>query len=195
MVTQPAAIAWEASLPAACVQAAQEDKPVLVNFTDAPHCEASVAMDAVTFPDPRVVDFVRHHFVPVKMEVQQELAAVSRYGIAWTPALLLLDEQGVEQYRAEGYFSPEDLLARLSLGFGRCCLNLGRFDRACARFEEVVNRHQGSDAGAEALYWLGVAQLKESGDPNRLRACWQKLIQNYPASDWAKRARIPELNP
>src|SRR5436305_1321851 len=113
MVTQPEAFAWESSLSAARARAAQEGKAVLLDFSAAPHCEASVLMDAETFPDPRVVGFVRSHFVPVKIQVQKEPAGATRHGVLWTPAVLFLDEEAVEQYRAEGYFAPHDFLARL----------------------------------------------------------------------------------
>ncbi len=66
-----------------------------------------------------------------------------------------------------------------------------RFAQAGARFEEVARRHPGTDAGAEALYWLGVANYKESHDPAQLRAGWQRLAQEYPDSAWAERTHIP----
>jgi TolA-binding protein len=57
--------------------------------------------------------------------------------------------------------------------------------------EEVAKRHTGSEAGAEALYWLGVVSYKESQDPAQLRPSWQKLVQEYPNSEWARRAQVP----
>ena len=46
-------------------------------------------------------------------------------------------------------------------------------------------------AGAEALYWLGVAHYKQAHDPAQLRPSWQRLAQEYPHSEWARRTQIP----
>ena len=90
----------------------------------------------------------------------------------------------------EGCLPPEEFLARLSLGVGKYWLNRKQFERARERFDEVDRRHTGSDAGAEALYWLGVAQYKYSHDSAQLRPSWQRLAE-YPKSEWTTRTRIP----
>jgi hypothetical protein len=55
----------------------------------------------------------------------------------------------------------------------------------------VARRHSGTDAGADALYWLGVARYKQSHDPAQLRPIWQRLAKQHPDSEWAMRTRIP----
>ena len=67
----------------------------------------------------------------------------------------------------------------------------GPVDQAGERFDEVARRHTGTDAGAEALYWLGVAKYKQSHDSAQLRPSWQRLAQEYPNSEWTKRTQIP----
>lgn len=151
-------------------------------------------MDTVTYPDPRVAQFVQEHFAALKVKVQQEPGLVKEYLVSWTPAVLIADEQGKPHYRCEGYFAPEDFMARLSLGLGRYWLNRRQFARARERYEEVAQRHAGSEAGAEALYWLGVVGYKESKDPAQLRPSWQKLVHEYPNSGWARRAQVPTPN-
>jgi hypothetical protein len=44
---------------------------------------------------------------------------------------------------------------------------------------------------AEALYWIGVVRYKQAHDPAQLRPSWQKLAQEFPRSEWAKRTNIP----
>ena len=52
-------------------------------------------------------------------------------------------------------------------------------------------RPAGTDAGAEALYWLGVAHYKLAHDAAQLRPSWQRLAREYPSSEWARRTQIP----
>jgi hypothetical protein len=41
-----------------------------------------------------------------------------RYRAIWTPATLLLDTEGVEHHRVEGFLEADEFLAQLQLGFG-----------------------------------------------------------------------------
>ncbi len=148
-------------------------------------------MDTVTYPDPRVAGFIERHFIPVKLRVKESRDLVAQYLVSWTPNVVLGDDHGRVHDRVEGYLPPEDFLARLALGVGRSMLNSKRFAEAAERFEEVAQRHQGSDAGAEALYWLGVARYKQAHDPSQLRPSWQRLAGEYPNSTWTRRTQIP----
>src|SRR5262245_2625489 len=134
-------------------------------------------MDTVTYPDPRVIQFVTQHFAPVQIKVKQEPRLVHEYQVAWTPNLVIADADGVAHYREEGYLPPEDLIACLSLGLGKYRLHRKRLAEAAGRFEEVAQRHPATEAGAEALYWLGVARYKEGHDKNKLLSAWQRLAK------------------
>jgi hypothetical protein len=150
-------------------------------------------MDTVTYPDPRVAPFLRAHFVPVKVPVKQNRDLAEQYQVSWTPNVVIADERGTVHERIEGFLPPAEFVARLSLGAGKYHLHRNEFDRAKERFEEVARRHHGTAAGAEALYWLGVAAYKQSHDPSALRtAGWEQLAREYPDSEWAKRAQIPK---
>jgi len=148
-------------------------------------------MDTVTYPDSRVSQFLHMHFVPVKVSLKDDPEPVREYAVRWTPTVVIADDGGRGHDRIEGYLPPEDFVARLSLGVGKLRLFHGEFAQASQRFEEVADRHRGSEAGAEALYWLGVVRYKQSQDLAQLRPIWQQLAQEYPGSDWAKRTRIP----
>jgi hypothetical protein len=150
-----------------------------------------VAMDTVTYPDDRVAQFIGQHCVPVKVHVKEDRQVPEEYLVSWTPTVILADEQGRPHYRVEGYFPPQEFVARLSLGLGRHHLDRKEFVQARERFQEVAERHAGSESGAEALYWLGVVGYKESGDAGQLKSSWQRLAQEYPTSDWTERTRIP----
>ncbi len=153
-----------------------------------------MAMDTVTYSDNRVVSFVGRHFVAVKVPVKEKPEVAASFDVIWTPNVVVGDDAGKAHYRIEGYLPPEDFLAQLALGLGRYRLDRQQFPQAVHHFQEVAERHRGSDHGAQALYWLGVAQYKNTKDPAQLRPSWEKLISDYPASDWAKRANLPKKN-
>jgi hypothetical protein len=148
-------------------------------------------MDTVTYPDARVASFLTHHFIPVKVSVKENARLLEDYLVSWTPNILVVDEKSRVHYRIEGYLPPEDFVAYLSLGIGKYWLNHKQFAKAGERFEEVSQRHAGTDMAAEAHYWIGVARYKQAHDPAQLRPWWQKLAQEYPRSEWAKRTNIP----
>jgi hypothetical protein len=148
-------------------------------------------MDTVTYPDERVASFVRQHFVPAKVMVREKPEVAASFDVIWTPNVVVADGAGKTTYRIEGYLPPEDFIAQLALGLGRYELEHQQFAKAAHHFEEVAKRHRGSDAAAQALYWLGVAQYKHSKDHAQLRPSWDKLVKEYPNSEWAKRANVP----
>jgi len=148
-------------------------------------------MDTVTYPDHRVTHMILESCIPVRIHVRQEPAVAEEYQVHWTPNVVIADENGTVHSRIEGYLPPEQFMARLALALGRYDLDRKQFAEARQQFEEVAQRHKGSEAGAEALYWLAVAQYKESHDAGQLKAGWQRLIQEYPNSVWATRANVP----
>jgi len=148
-------------------------------------------MDTVTYPDHRVVEFIDEHFIPARVRTKGNPQLLKDYFVTWTPNVVITDDNGKVHYRVEGYLPPEEFVARLSLGAGKFHLDRDEFDLAAERFEEVAQRHHGSEAGAESLYWLGIAHFKKTHDPAQLRPCWQQLAEEYPDSDWTKRSKIP----
>jgi hypothetical protein len=148
-------------------------------------------MDTVTYPEPRVAHFIMQHFVPVRVRVKENRGLVDDFLVSWTPNVVVTDDRGRVHDRVEGYLPSEDFVAHLALGAGQYLLNRGQFAPAAERFEEVAQRHTGSDAGAQALYWLGVARYKPTHDPAQLRSIWQRLAREYPASEWTRRTEIP----
>jgi hypothetical protein len=148
-------------------------------------------MDTVTYPDQRVEAFMEQHAVPVKVAAKENPQLLEEYAVGWTPNVVIADDQGRVHYRIEGYLPPEDFVGLLSLGIGKYWLNHQQADRAEERFDGAARRHAGTEIGAQALYWLGVARYKRTKAPAQLRATWEQLAREYPHSDWTKRSQIP----
>jgi len=72
------------------------------------------------WPDERIVRFVNQNFLPARVHVKDEGQAFKRvserFKAPWTPTILELDANGVEQHRIQGFLPADDLLAQLMLG-------------------------------------------------------------------------------
>jgi hypothetical protein len=146
------------------------------------------------YPDVHVVHFVREHFAPVEVHVKRhadEYARLSaRFGARWTPTLLVIDPGGEVRHRVEGFLPAHDLIGQLALGLGHSAFARGGFEEAARRFQEIVERHADSEAGAEALYWAGVARYKATNDPAALADTARQFARQYPSSSWARKASV-----
>src|SRR5512147_360003 len=93
-------------------------------------------MGAVTYPNPRVADFVMSRMVPVQVLSDSPLA--DEFQVKWTPTITVLDYYGKEHHRTVGFFPPEELIPSLILGMGKCDFELDRFDSAIACFDSLL---------------------------------------------------------
>ena len=65
------------------------------------------------YPNAEVSEFITGHFIPVKIHVKEQPATFKRFGAQWTPTLVVLDPDGTERYRFEGYLPAREFLAQL----------------------------------------------------------------------------------
>jgi TolA-binding protein len=146
------------------------------------------------YPDPRVRAFISELFVPVRVHVKQQADEYKRLGARfnaqWTPTTLIVDGEGQERHRIEGFLPADDFVPQLRLGLGHSAFARGQFAEAAQRFDEVVTSAPASDAAPEALYWAGVARYKATSDPSSLRETAQAFQKRYQDSTWAKKASV-----
>lgn len=146
------------------------------------------------YSDPRVVDYVERHFVPVRVHVKedadsfQELGA--QYNAQWTPTTLVIDHDGREQHRIEGFLPAHDFLSQLALGIAKAAFARKDYAIAAPSFREVADEYGDTDAGPEALYWTGVSQYRATNDALPLRETAKALREKYPSSTWTKKASV-----
>ena len=115
---------------------------------------------------------------------------MERFGANWTPTILILDSDGKERHRIEGFLPKDDFLAQVKLGLAHAAFVAKRFDEAERRFREIVERHPDSDAAPEAQYWAGVAKYKGTGNGAALGETAKAFQQHYQDSVWAKKASV-----
>ena len=146
------------------------------------------------WPDERVVRFVNEHFVAARVHPRQNPDAFKQYGerynAQWTPIVLVLNPDGEEHYRLEGFLPADDFLAQLMLGWARLAFDAGQWAEAERRFRQIVEQLPNTDAAAEALYWAGVAPYKATGDPKSLKATGEAFKKRYQGTPWAKKASV-----
>jgi hypothetical protein len=146
------------------------------------------------YPSERVSRFVTENFIPVRVHVRDQADEFrrlgDRYGVQWTPGILVLDPDGAERHRVEGFLPAEDLIAQLTLGLGRAAFQRGDWADAEQRFRTVTERHPETEAAPEAMYWAGVARHKAGNAPDALAETARAIAERYPDSAWARKASV-----
>jgi hypothetical protein len=108
-----------------------------------------------------------------------------RFDVPWTPTVLILDANGVERHRLEGYLPNDEFRAQLDMGLARVAFMNKNWADAERRYAEVLDRYPNSKVAPEALYWKGVSHYKATNDHTVLGELPQQFEQKYPDSVWA----------
>ena len=146
------------------------------------------------YTDPRVVAFINNNAIPVRVHVKQNKEQFQKlgekYNAQWTPTTLILDADGNERHRIEGFLPASEFLPQLELGAAHAAF--ARHDHADAerRFRDIVEKYPQSDAAAEALYWAGASRYKSTGDAAALKETARAFGDRYAGSAWAKKASV-----
>lgn len=146
------------------------------------------------YPDERVVRLVNEKFVPVRIHVRDQAAdwkrLGERYGVQWTPTVLVVDASGVERHRLEGFLPATDFAAQLALGLAKSAFGTGRFAEAEEQFRKLVQDYPNTEPAPEALYWAGVSRYKSSGDAAALAETAKGFRDRYQDTSWAKKSSV-----
>jgi len=146
------------------------------------------------YADPQVARYLSEHLETVRVHVRDqkdEYKKLSeRYNAQWTPTVLILDADGQERHRIEGFLPKDDFLSQIALGLAKSAFQRQDYNEAERRYREIVDRFPSSDAAPEALYWAGVSNYKATGDPSALRATTTAFGQRYQDTAWAKKASV-----
>ena len=143
-------------------------------------------MDAVTYPDNAVSNFLFEKVVPLRIPADDPLA--SEFKVLWTPALVTLDWYGKEHQRTVGFLPPEELIPSLLLGMAEVDFASQQYNEAIIHLNMLLAGYPESAASPEAVYLSGVCRYKSSKDPKPLKEAYERLAAGYPASAWVKRA-------
>jgi hypothetical protein len=124
----------------------------------------------------------------VQAHIKEHPAWFKRFEAVWTPTVLLLDHDGKERVRLEGYLARNDFEAWLTCGLGRLAFVRKQPAEAERWYDEVVTRLGETHFAAEAMYWRGVARYRASHDHAVLPALARELHAAHPTSVWAMKS-------
>jgi len=159
--------------------------PAVVGFD--PYRESLAGHDRLrhgqSYNDLKTSDFIHKNFVPVKIHLKERPAWFHRFDAVWTPTVLLLDSDGRERVRLEGYLPNADFLAALQAGLGRIAFVHKQYADAERWYGDVVKGFAQSHLAAEAMYWGAVTHYKATNDHAVLGKVAEGLQRTYPFSD------------
>ena len=123
--------------------------------------------------------------MPLEAHIKEHPAYFHRFDAVWTPTILILDSDGKERMRIEGYLPKEEFRAQLELGLARVAFMKKKWADAEQKYTDVVERYPASKAAPEALYWKGVSRYKATNDHTGLGELPAQFKEKYPDSIWA----------
>jgi tetratricopeptide (TPR) repeat protein len=149
----------------------------------------------VTYPQPSVSQAIITYAIPVQVDNTKPENNHLLHSIhhIWTPDIRILNHDGYELYRWDGYLPPSEFIARLKCAIGMAYLRLKRFDDAEKCYIDVLRRFSTSYAAPEALYYLGVTRYRKDPDGDELLTQWAHLRSRYPLSEYRVKQSFKEL--
>jgi len=123
--------------------------------------------------------------VPLEAHIKEHPKNFHRFDALWTPSVIILDSNGKERFRIEGYLPKDEFRAHLELALARVAFMSKQWKDAEQRYTEVLERYPESKAAPEALYWKGVSHYKATNDHTVLGELPGQFQEKYPESEWA----------
>jgi hypothetical protein len=133
---------------------------------------------------------MNENFVAVEAHIKEHPRYFHRFDAVWTPTVLIMDSDGVERLRIEGYLPKEEFRAHLEMGLARVAFMRKKWADAERRYTEVVERYPDSKVAAEAVYWKGICRYKQTNDHTVLGVVPEQLKEKYADTVWAMKASV-----
>jgi uncharacterized protein YyaL (SSP411 family) len=183
-------VEWKRDVDAALAHAEEQDRPLLIDFSAAPAWGGCVRLEAESYADAEVSTFIHENFLPVEAHIKEHPVYFHRFDVLWTPTALILDPNGKERFRIEGYLPKSEFRAQLELGLARIGFMHKQWAAAERKYSEVVEHYPETVSAPEAVYWRGVSRYKGTNDHTALGAVAKELKEKYPGSVWTLKSSI-----
>ncbi len=144
-------------------------------------------MDAVTYPDTKVIEFIDKNVVALRVPFDSQPLA-GRFNVKWTPVLAVLDQDGVGHQQTLGFFPAEEFIPSLMLGIAKVHFDLDQLEKALPTLHTLQADYPASAVIPEAIYLEGVSRYKHSHEPKTLKDAYELLQADFPSSEWTRRA-------
>src|SRR5688572_20389612 len=105
-------IDWQPWSDSVFERAAREQRFVLLDL-EAMWCHWCHVMDEVTYSDPKVVELIRKHYIPVRVDQDSRPDISRRYENYGWPATVVFNAEGGEIVKRRGYLAPPVMISML----------------------------------------------------------------------------------
>ena len=150
-------------------------------------------LDAVSWQDEKVIQVVTDWFIPLRINSQKQGEVFKKYGVTWTPTIVVLDAEGKEHYRFTGFLPPLELCARMILDGAKAEMNLQNHSLVIKCFDEIIQKYPGTFAVPEAIFYLAVTQFLSGHEAKFLKEGLEQLRKEFSDSEWTVRAKPYEV--
>lgn len=99
---------WYTNFDSASLEAQNADKQIFAVFS-ASWCPACQQLESETLVDEKVIQKLSQNYVAVKIDVDTNPELSSKYGVYSIPTVIIMNSNGDEIKRIEGYQSPDQL--------------------------------------------------------------------------------------
>lgn len=129
---------------------------------------------------------IAEYCVPVQVDnsSDENKQIIQKYRHVWTPDLRILDGDGFELYRWNGYLPPPEFAGQLLAGLGHARLRRREYEQAEDLYARVLRILPTALAAPEAQYFAAVAAYRKSGESKDLLHGWHELEKTYPRTEW-----------
>jgi hypothetical protein len=111
-----------------------------------------------------------------------------RFDVVWTPTVLVMDADGKERWRLEGYLSKDEFKVNLEMGLARVAFTKKDFADAERRYAAIVKNYPKSKFAPEAVYNEGVSRYSTTHDHHTLTDVAKTFTDKYQDSIWAEKS-------
>lgn len=101
---------------------------------------------------------------------------------------MILDPNGEERWRLEGYLPKNEFRADLEMGLARLAFIRKDWADAAQRFAKIAEEHPDSKFAPQAVYYAGVSRYSGSHDGGELASTAKELGEKYPGTEWQLRS-------
>jgi len=105
-------IDWQPWSDSAFAQARREGRFVLLNL-GAVWCHWCHVMDEITYQDPKVIELIRSHYVPVRVDADSRPYLANQYEDYGWPATIVFGADKGEIVKRRGYLPPRQMASML----------------------------------------------------------------------------------
>jgi len=122
------------------------------------------------------------------VHIKENAKNFHRFDAVWTPTVLVMDTEGKERWRLEGYLPKDDFRAFLEMGLARISFIKKDWADAERRYAAVIENFHDSHYAPQAVYYRGVSRYSALHDAAELANTATELREKYSGTEWQLRS-------